>query len=73
VDFKSKKEFLNVEGFEKHLIQLSLTSQTKSKENLGTIQFQASSVGRNLDQAISKVRPDIERNIEEKFEDLNID
>lgn len=73
VDFKSKKEFLNVEGFEKHLIQLSLTSQTKSKENLGTIQFQASSVGRNIDQAISKVRPDIERNIEEKFEDLNID
>lgn len=73
LDFKSKKEFLNVDGFEKHLIMASLTTQTKSKENLGTIQFQAAAVGRNLDQAISKVRPDIEKNFEEKFEDLNID
>jgi hypothetical protein len=70
---KNKKEFLNVDGFEKFSFDISLNSQTRTKENLGTVKFHQVSIGRNFDQALSKIKPDIEDFINNHFDDLNIE
>ncbi|MFZ4712124.1 MAG: LPP20 family lipoprotein [Bacteriovoracaceae bacterium] len=70
---KNKKEYLNVEGFEKYSFDVALNSQTRNKENLGTLKMHQASVGRNYDQALSKIRPDIEEFINQNFDDLNIE
>ena len=70
---KNKKEFLNVDGFEKYSFDVSLNSQTRNKENLGTVKFHQLSIGRNFDQALSKIKPDIEDFINNHFDDLNIE
>jgi hypothetical protein len=70
---RNKKEFLNVDGFEKYSFDISLNSQTRSKQNLGTVKFNQVSIGRNFDQALSKIKPDIEDFIINHFDDLNIE
>lgn len=73
LEVKNKKEYLNVDGFEKYSFDVSLISQLKNKETLGALKFMQTSVGRNYDQALSKIRPDIEQFIEQNFDDLNIE
>jgi hypothetical protein len=70
---RNKKEFLNVDGFEKFSFDIALNSQTRSKQNLGTVKFHQVSIGRNFDQALSKIKPDIEDFINNHFDDLNIE
>lgn len=70
---ESKKEYLNVNGFEKYLFTIALNSADEKGEKLGAIEFSVMGVGRSFDQAKEKVRPDIERFIEDHFDELNLE
>lgn len=70
---ESKKEYLNVDGFEKYLFTVALNSSDEKGEKLGAIEFSIMGVGRSFDQAKEKVRPDIERFIEDHFDELNLE
>lgn len=70
---ESKKEYLNVDGFEKYAFNINLNAADEKGEKLGTIEFSIMAVGRSFDQAKEKVRPDIERFIEDHFDELNLE
>lgn len=69
----NKKEYLNVDGFEKYSFLIKLNSSNEKGEKLGAIEFSAMAVGRSFDQAQEKIRPDIERFIEDHFDELNLE
>lgn len=70
---ESKKEYLNVDGFEKYAFSVNLSSADEKGEKLGALEFSIMAVGRSFDQAKEKIRPDIERFVEDHFDELNLE
>lgn len=70
---KTQREYLKVKGFQKHKFLVSLKSINKKNENIGSLKFEVSKIGRSLKQTYEDAIPEIMDNIREQLDELNID
>lgn len=70
---ETKKEYMNVDGFEKYSYTLTLMAKNEANEKVGSIEFKTSGMGRSQAQVKEKVKSDIENFIEEHFDELNLE
>jgi len=69
----TSKEYLNVEGFEKHNFQLVVKSYNQQNEKVGALNFSVSALGRDFDQCYSEALTAIRDYIENHLDELNMD
>lgn len=69
----SEKEFLKVEGFEKHKFILTLSAFNSSGTKIGQIEHSVSQVGRDFQQSYDRAFPKIKNYLQDHIVDLNID
>ncbi|GAB4010928.1 MAG: hypothetical protein Fur0010_04420 [Bdellovibrio sp.] len=69
----TEKEYLNVEGFEKHRFQLAITSFNLKNEKIGALDFSVSAIGRDFKQSYEEALGAIRNYIENHLDELNMD
>ena len=65
-----EKQYMNVDGFEKYLFSLKLSSATSARTQLAGLNFEATETGRNFQQATDKALPKIIQHIKENITTL---
>ncbi len=68
-----KKEYLNVEGFQKFSFSLYLATKNRQGTKIGGLSFKDFSVGRSEKDAYLKIESKMKEYLEEHIDELNID
>lgn len=71
--WRAKNEYINVKGFEKYSYILDVQASDNLKKQIGTFTLSETATGRNKQDAFLKVKNDFLRNIDEKFNLLNLE
>ena len=70
---ESKKQHMNVKGFEKYKFTFKIESQTGGGRRIGKLDYGTAQMGRNFKQAYDNALPFIAEFIYDKIGELNID
>ena len=73
IKWRAKKEYLNVQGFEKYSYILDINASDNLKKQIGSFSLNETSTGRNKQDAFLKVKNEFLINIDEKFNLLNLE
>ncbi|MEC7277798.1 MAG: LPP20 family lipoprotein [Bdellovibrionota bacterium] len=69
----NKKEYLNVDGFERHSFELILKAKNKAQKETGFLKFNTTMTGRNFEQIQEKAINGIEFYLDKNIHKLNIE
>jgi len=72
IKYKMNDEYLNVKGFKKFLVLLSLEAKLVGGSKLGTYTAQVTALGRNKQDAFLKIKDQIIQDIRNNIDKLNI-
>lgn len=70
---ETKKEYLNVEGFERHRFNLILKAFDKNQKETGFLKFETVDTGRNFEQTFEKAMNSISEYLNKNIHVLNIE
>lgn len=71
--WRTKNEYINVKGFEKYSYILDVQASDNLKKQIGTFSLSETATGRNKQDAFLKVKNEILKNIDQKFNLLNLE
>ena len=70
--FRVRKGHMNVEGFERHIVSLGLSSFSSGGQRVGHLSLEVEETGRSRDHAVERALARLNRDASEKIEELNL-